>query len=67
VYEIPSDDSANYPPNIDQGKVILTLFLCQDMGVREDCSNVVKATIEQLGGLDIVVSNAVSWQAEFST
>jgi hypothetical protein len=36
------------------------------MGVREDCSNVVKVTIEQLGGLDIVISNAVSWQEEFT-
>lgn len=31
-----------------------------DANRRQDCSNAIKTTIEQLGGLDIVVSNAVS-------
>lgn len=32
----------------------------QDAGLIDDCKKAVKATIEQLGGLDIVISNAVS-------
>ena len=32
----------------------------QDASLAEDCSRAVKTTIEQLGGLDIVISNAVS-------
>ena len=36
-----------------------TLSYHKDMGVREDCSNVVKTTIEQLGGIDVIISNAV--------
>jgi NAD(P)-dependent dehydrogenase (short-subunit alcohol dehydrogenase family) len=31
-----------------------------DASRRQDCSNAIKTTIEQLGGLDIVISNAVS-------
>ena len=30
------------------------------MGVQEDCKNVVKQAIDQLQGLDIIISNAVS-------
>ena len=33
------------------------------MGVRADCENVVNKTIELLGGLDILISNAVSMVA----
>ncbi|RJE23715.1 Short chain dehydrogenase [Aspergillus sclerotialis] len=29
-----------------------------DAGLQSDCRNIVKSTIEQLGGLDIVISNA---------
>ncbi|KAJ5748117.1 uncharacterized protein N7511_009813 [Penicillium nucicola] len=29
-----------------------------DAGIQDDCFNVVKATVEKLGGLDIVISNA---------
>jgi hypothetical protein len=32
----------------------------KDLGVKEDCVRIVKTTIEVLGGLDIVISNAVS-------
>jgi NAD(P)-dependent dehydrogenase (short-subunit alcohol dehydrogenase family) len=31
----------------------------QDVGVEKDCINVVEQSIEFLGGLDIIVSNAV--------
>ena len=30
------------------------------MGVEEDCVNTVKTAIEKLGGLDIIIANAVS-------
>lgn len=33
----------------------------QDAGVKDDCINAVKTTIEKLGGLDIIISNAVSY------
>jgi hypothetical protein len=31
----------------------------QDAGIKQDCINTVKSAIEQLGGLDIIISNAV--------
>lgn len=37
----------------------------KDAGLQSDCSNVVKTSIERLGGLDIVVSNAVSPRLDF--
>lgn len=36
----------------------------KDAGVREDCVRVVRTTIESLGGLDVVISNAVSTEEE---
>ena len=30
------------------------------MGLREDCERTIKESIEGLGGLDVIVSNAVS-------
>lgn len=35
------------------------LMFGQDMGVEEDCMNTVKTAIEKLGGLDIIIANAV--------
>ena len=32
----------------------------QDLGIKEDCVRIVKTAIEVLGGLDIVISNAVN-------
>lgn len=32
----------------------------QDAGLVDDCKKAVKTTIDQLGGLDIIISNAVS-------
>ncbi|CAL5867664.1 uncharacterized protein PFLUO_LOCUS1883 [Penicillium psychrofluorescens] len=37
---------------------VKTAVIQGDAGVKEDCFNAVKSTIEQLGGLDIVISNA---------
>jgi NAD(P)-dependent dehydrogenase (short-subunit alcohol dehydrogenase family) len=36
----------------------------QDAGVKQDCVNTVKSAIEQLGGLDIIISNAVGYTTE---
>lgn len=36
------------------------LIIAQDLGVKEDCVRIVKTAVEVLGGLDIVISNAVS-------
>lgn len=41
-----------------RGRGWLTVF--QDLGVKEDCVRIVKTAIEVLGGLDIIISNAVS-------
>lgn len=35
------------------------LTINQDAGVQADCIRTIKTTIEQLGGLDVVISNAV--------
>ena len=35
----------------------------QDVGVRDQCDNLVVESLRQLGGLDIIVSNAVGWIA----
>ena len=35
------------------------------MGVLEDCQRVVKESLKVLGGLDIIVSNAVSFFFDF--
>ena len=32
----------------------------QDAGVHDDCVRVVKESIDALGGLDVIISNAVS-------
>ncbi|KAJ5625941.1 hypothetical protein N7510_002250 [Penicillium lagena] len=37
---------------------VKTIVIQGDAGVKEDCVNAVKSTIEQFGGLDIVISNA---------
>ncbi|KAJ5774559.1 hypothetical protein N7457_009455 [Penicillium paradoxum] len=37
---------------------VKTVTIQGDAGVKEDCINAVKTTIEKLGGLDVIVSNA---------
>lgn len=32
---------------------------CKDVGLLADCENIVQETLSKLGGLDIIVSNAV--------
>ena len=32
----------------------------EDAGLADDCRKAVKATIDHLGGLDVIISNAVS-------
>ena len=34
-------------------------LMIQDAGLLEDCKKAVKTTIDELGGLDIIISNAV--------
>lgn len=46
-------------PRIDA--LTLSYMWKQDAGVKDDCINAVKTTIEKLGGLDIIISNAVSY------
>ncbi|KAL1960199.1 hypothetical protein VTO42DRAFT_8742 [Malbranchea cinnamomea] len=63
-----SNVAINYVANVDRAKQtadkieteygVKTVILQGDMGIRADCENVVKKTIEQLGGLDVVISNA---------
>lgn len=38
----------------------ICLWYIQDAGIQDDCVRVVKSTIELLGGLDVIISNAVS-------
>ncbi len=35
-------------------------MVLQDMGIEADCANVVKESIAKLGGLDIIISDAVT-------
>lgn len=36
------------------------MMVFQDQGILADCENTVQKTIDGLGGIDIIVSNAVS-------
>jgi NAD(P)-dependent dehydrogenase (short-subunit alcohol dehydrogenase family) len=31
------------------------------MGIEEDCVRVVEETVKEFGGIDVIISNAVSW------
>lgn len=39
--------------------LIFAFITIQDAGLLEDCKKAVKTTIDELGGLDIIISNAV--------
>ena len=42
------------------GCINIKLVETQDVGIMADCQRLVKESIEGLGGLDIIISNAVS-------
>lgn len=42
-----------------EDQMLMSLIWLKDAGNQTDCINAVKTTIEQLGGLDVLVSNSV--------
>ncbi|PWY76409.1 NADP(+)-dependent dehydrogenase [Aspergillus sclerotioniger CBS 115572] len=57
-YASSKDDADNLAAEIREKYKVNAITIQGDAGRQSDCVNAVKTTIQQLGGLDIVVSNA---------
>ncbi|KAI1923407.1 hypothetical protein LOZ58_004726 [Ophidiomyces ophidiicola] len=57
-YIFSEDCATALAKKLEQDHKVKTIILQGDVGSRTDCENLVKQTIEQLGGLDIIISNA---------
>ncbi|KXG45316.1 Short-chain dehydrogenase/reductase SDR [Penicillium griseofulvum] len=57
-YMSSKEDADKLASDIATKYGVKTVIVQGDAGVKDDCVNAVKTTIEKLGGLDIIVSNA---------
>ncbi|GAT21688.1 NADP(+)-dependent dehydrogenase [Aspergillus luchuensis] len=59
-YASSKDAAEKLAAELQESYKVKAITIQGDAGVQNDCVNAVKTTIDQLGGLDIIVSNAVS-------
>ncbi|GKZ63286.1 hypothetical protein AnigIFM49718_011357 [Aspergillus niger] len=57
-YASSKDAAENLAAELRESYKVKAITIQGDAGLQSDCVNVVKTTIDQLGGLDIIVSNA---------